>query len=1438
MSITSKTIRYLAGALALSCASLAAAQTIIDVNPDRPDGQNFAPITQLVLNDTLNNNQVVQNAEIAGTGIAFSRNTPFNLESVTVDDGGPVELGFTTIVNTIVLQGFGIDGQTPSNGGVSVFSADGSEVVLAPNAAARAAWREAAARGLESDDLLNYILYDGGPSPLPPGSTPDWDVVYSYALEPQNYLMVMERDGNTFFEVLPLDAAGNPIPGANLLRFGDCDGAPNGGCGGSLQVYDWNVGLAHSTYQSGQPMALSVAPITKFFEGTSVPLADQLVFGLRVDNDGGADVKFFGLSNEPIIFNEPLPGVSGNFVWFDEDEDGIQDPLEPGINGVTVRLLDGLGNPVNDIFGNPLIAVTQNDENGNAGWYRFVGLPAGDYQIEFELPSGFIFTGQDSDAAGVSGPDNSDASPVDGRTNVITLPVQGENLALDAGLLPPEFGSLPVASYPTLLADDGPRHQLSAGDAFLGAIFPDRELDASAGGDNSTGTADEDGILLLENWVSGNPAPQEAFFRVTIGEPGFLSLYLDDDATNPGALQRATLDAVITGPGAVSVPAGTGNFGDLFFPVAGDYTLRVILPANVGEEIATRWRITSGAGEGGDSATGFAASGEVEDYIFDSGGGVPVVLAWISSASAASGLTVEWSTASEVANLGFRLIASDGLTPLHEGLIASEVIDSTDPSFYAVSLASPGRSFFIEDIDREGQVVRRGPYQVGESYGRKPVPQRIDWGGIRQAQAALSSVNDWVAGRGQAVHLMTSSEGIYRVHHSDLIANGIDLRGQSVNAMALTLRGAPIPFHTSAGSRFGETDWLEFYAEAGTSLYTADNVYQLWVDRAEMHRKVALEQTSLIQAPAQNAHVDSVVVGARKRYSFTAPIADPWFDLHMVVTTSAKSWDYRFEVDQLRASEDSSQLQLVAWGVTRYDEVAQDHHLVAAINGVPVADVWFDGGELVDLVLDFDSSLLTDGENIRLSRCRLDTGVAAEAVAFREAIISYPRRLVLRAGELNFTASGQRIELQGAAPVSPVVYRVLGDQVTRIVPRSGAAVSTLFQSRFERDDRSGMPVSLVIAGTLEDADYLVRNEASLPVPSIVAGQIPSDFRARASDYLMISHPGFIDALAPLVDFHEKQGRTVDVIDVRDIFSIYSDGFPEASAIQAFLREANERSAFQFVLLVGGDTYDYKGYLNSGSMSFVPTIYASASDLVRHLPADALLVDLDGDDRPDRAIGRLPVRTVAELQTVIDKTLTYHARDYRRRAALAADESDGGQSFTLQSESLASALSSWTLERSYLDQMPLEQARQSIIDAFDAGQSLVTFAGHSAPSVWTFKGLFTAQDVEALAPLDRPSVVAQWGCWNTYHVSPNYNTMGHRLMLTEGRGAAAVMGSATFTETWSSAAMSDALGPYFQNAQLGIGEMLLEAKRELDPITARDVILGWTLLGDPALKVAD
>jgi hypothetical protein len=288
-------------------------------------------------------------------------------------------------------------------------------------------------------------------------------------------------------------------------------------------------------------------------------------------------------------------------------------------------------------------------------------------------------------------------------------------------------------------------------------------------------------------------------------------------------------------------------------------------------------------------------------------------------------------------------------------------------------------------------------------------------------------------------------------------------------------------------------------------------------------------------------------------------------------------------------------------------------------------------------------------------------------------------------------------------------------------------------------------------------------------------------------------------------------------------------------------KASKHLGTRFVLLVGGDSYDYKDYLGLGSMSFIPSLYVTTGLVVSFAPGDPLFGDIDGDGVPEIAVGRLPVRTSQELETAIGKILDYEVKSYGRTLLAATDAYDRnmGMSFQQASDRLLSTVdASWLIENADMDELGLTDARNKLMSTLNQGVAFSQYFGHSAPTMWSFERLFTMTDAKGLLNEGRPAVIAQWGCWNTYYVDPYYNTLGHELMLSGDRGAAAVLGAATLTATESDIALGEHFLPRVVQAENTIGMALVEAKQRLaeEHPDMIDVIYGWTILGDPALSV--
>lgn len=169
-------------------------------------------------------------------------------------------------------------------------------------------------------------------------------------------------------------------------------------------------------------------------------------FAYRAREVGSGD---YLLASEPprvgIEREAPQPPAYGNYIWVDQNTNGIQDTGEPGINGVRIELYrdsDGSGDPsAGDTFVSDTISGP--DDDGNPGFYLFsesfaqndprypAFLPPGDYYTRFTPPAGYAITLQN---AGSDTGLDSDVDPDTRYTPVTSLAAGEMDLSWDLGV--------------------------------------------------------------------------------------------------------------------------------------------------------------------------------------------------------------------------------------------------------------------------------------------------------------------------------------------------------------------------------------------------------------------------------------------------------------------------------------------------------------------------------------------------------------------------------------------------------------------------------------------------------------------------------------------------------------------------------------------------------------------------------------------------------------------------------------------------------------------------------------------------------------------------------------------------------------------------------------------------------------------------------------------
>lgn len=1021
------------------------------------------------------------------------------------------------------------------------------------------------------------------------------------------------------------------------------------------------------------------------------------------------------------------------------------------------------------------------------------------------------------------------------------------------GLLAVPGASLPTGS-PDSFVPIG-RGASAVGGTFqsrLSTSGADKTINFQGVGAIGTAPADLSVTTLCADFTE--PEPYVYASTVTNGGPNIASSVILTDTLPLGvtydAVTTATLNPNATCTLLSSDPdivecayTGDGGFGAGNLGDGQTWIVKVVVDLDPGTQGSLSHLVKVSANEEDDDAS------DNEDSCAST---VAVTLNRFEARRVGDRLRFDWTTATEVGNIAFEVEALvDGAwSPLGDGPIPAKGIDSIVPHDYALEVPFvQADGFRLVDYDRLGRTTAHGPFALGEAEGVLHLADRVDWqevrlGGISSNASTAASeyapakrdvvrlgaprggklgANATAAATDVALDLIVSRDGLYRATFDQLRSAGLELAYVPTSSVAVTRAGVPVPVRVQAAGAYNGGGFLEFWGEARDSLYSDDSVYRVSVDPG-LARRIPVDPTGPSNLPPAPQYVETKMVERQRAYTFGPPGDDPWYDTAMLVFTSSRSWDFPFDADGLVAGAGPAVLHLSIWGVTDWPD-SPDHRVRIEVNDRYLATETFDGHVARDLDLTVPDGVLRESGNVLRLTLPGDTGVAFDLVNLDSYGISYPRKLVAQEGRLSFEAAGRILSVRGLPSPNVVVYR-----------EADGALARLSSVRVAFDGRT---YAATFAGSAKAARYHVSAVERLAVPETRPVRPAVDLLSEPARLLVISHPRFLAGVQPLLDTRRSEGWTVRAVDVFDVYATYGDGVAEPETIRAYVRDAVKQMGTEAVLLVGGDTYDYKDYLGLGSVSFLPTPYAPVDSLITFAPLDALYADVDDDGIPDAAIGRLPARTEVEMDRVVAKTLSYADKTYGETAVFAADGHDGRVSFSADSEVLVDRLGDeWEAQRAYIDTLGAAGARAELLAAIRAGTAVTSYAGHSTPRGWARDTLLRASDVPALGNEGRPTVVVQWGCWNAYHVSAESETLAGALLLKGEQGAAAVLGAAALSDARAEAELGRHIMPLLSEPGMPIGMAVQQAKHALAETQpdARDVLLGWSLLGDPSMPV--
>lgn len=322
-------------------------------------------------------------------------------------------------------------------------------------------------------------------------------------------------------------------------------------------------------------------------------------------------------------------------------------------------------------------------------------------------------------------------------------------------------------------------------------------------------------------------------------------------------------------------------------------------------------------------------------------------------------------------------------------------------------------------------------------------------------------------------------------------------------------------------------------------------------------------------------------------------------------------------------------------------------------------------------------------------------------------------------------------------------------------------------------------------------------------------------------YLALAPAEFQPSLQPLLDYRRGQGLKVAAVDPQGVYDTFGTGQPDPEAVRALV---SSLPSLRYLLVVGDAASEPGGYDGQEGVLRVVTPLTRTA-VLGETPADALL-GRGSDGRFTVAVGRLPATSAKQVATMVGKTLAWEKRQAPPAILVLSD--DEPQFSAMADEIVAGIPHGDQAQRADAAD---ERVREAVLAALRRGPAWLSFTGHGGLRLLCDEGILTAEDGDAW---QQPAVVVAWTCLAAHFIHPTQDSLAETWMRSSEGGAVAFLGPVGETTPTEQQQFAQA---FYQAAgqEPRIGDAWLAA---LQAGGSPDVALGYVLLGDPALRLAD
>ena len=308
---------------------------------------------------------------------------------------------------------------------------------------------------------------------------------------------------------------------------------------------------------------------------------------------------------------------------------------------------------------------------------------------------------------------------------------------------------------------------------------------------------------------------------------------------------------------------------------------------------------------------------------------------------------------------------------------------------------------------------------------------------------------------------------------------------------------------------------------------------------------------------------------------------------------------------------------------------------------------------------------------------------------------------------------------------------------------------------------------LAWVGTQADGvhEYIaVNTDGTKFVQAEVVGEVKNQNLHALSniDYIIICPEGYVDVSEDLAKAHEaKQAITYAIVTDQQVYNEFSSGTPDATAYRWLMKMLYDRAKNgigqqpRWLLLMGHGTFDNRKLLRNSGTSLLLTYQSknSVNEIKAYATDDyfAYLDDnegaIDTQGRMDIGVGRLPVESLDEARTTVDKMIQYIRNEqtgkWKNQLVYLADDGENG-THTETAEKSAELVRiknpDFIVHKIFLDAYPQEVnasgesyplAKNRVLNLLKNGVLFFNYSGHGGYNAITNESILNLKDIAGM-----------------------------------------------------------------------------------------------------------